>query len=570
MAKSKGKKPNSTPDIYFQGLLFPVDDENLPSRADVKSREQQYRGTAQLYTEKLIQSNFQSIILPPRWEALQQVAKNRNVPLKPLIMPVSDAIFSIERELLQVQETGMGRLYVISGVTGSGKTTFLNSLNYFLPDITIHNLVQLNLDNSEAISDRLIAINRSEDKYSVVVMEGREAEGSLESAPLDRLLTALNADFRRKSGHRTLFVIPTTSSVVAQQISKRAEEIGGMTSRSRPFYIFNGPARDEYIPITNATLRALNQGRTLSDYGVSDALARDIAAASNSIGSFMMTCHEEVFNRQEHIIKAAGARDQRRKNIHLWMVFCSLEQKSRYNHDIIRALTSGNSQHAQVERLLVGDSKEVREWDGRHGAFALAAQYLDLRITYLPMRTAVAVTTAFGDREFVQHLKQIRLRENDPSSAVLKREGVRSSAIDSIAGTAIGAFLLNEPFKPDDLTKRQVSPEHQIIFPEIIKRTSSDDKSINAAVAQALREWIKNWKKTATVHTELDLTDNGTLKADIAVITPTDIYCLEMKWRSAELQDSEVTRETAGRVSEYARELPELKHLLASSDNDAN
>jgi hypothetical protein len=60
----------------------------------------------------------------------------------------------------------------------------------------------------------------------------------------------------------------------------------------------------------------------------------------------------------------------------------------------------------------------------------------------------------------------------------------------------------------------------------------------------------------------LPLNDEGSLLADIAVVTPTDIYCLEVKWRSALLSDGEVIRLTAGRVHEFARELPELRMLL--------
>ncbi len=65
------------------------------------------------------------------------------------------------------------------------------------------------------------------------------------------------------------------------------------------------------------------------------------------------------------------------------------------------------------------------------------------------------------------------------------------------------------------------------------------------------------------VYTELALNETNSLVCDIGIVTPTDIYCLELKWRSSELHESEVIRETASRVREYTRELPEFRSQLA-------
>ncbi len=80
------------------------------------------------------------------------------------------------------------------------------------------------------------------------------------------------------------------------------------------------------------------------------------------------------------------------------MVFCSYEEDNRRNYDIIRALTISNFQYAQVGRMLVGESNEIKFWEGRQSTFALAAQYLDLRVTYMPMKTANAIVTAYGNK----------------------------------------------------------------------------------------------------------------------------------------------------------------------------
>jgi len=535
-------------------------EEEIPAESlqVIKRREAKHRASAEVYTDRSSLTNFPTIILPFRWESLQQEAEKRNVLIKPLIKPVPEAIASVNRELRQIQETGIGRLYVISGVTGSGKTTFLYTLQYFLDDIDIYNAKDMSLDSRYAVEKYLANLKRKKDRNSIVVLEGREAPASLNGEELDILLTSLNADFRRESGHRTLFVIPTTYQALAKTISERAATIGGMTSMNRPFYVFDGPPRSQYFSIVNETMSAFNASRTLREYGVTDEKAKQLAQTAESIGGFIAGCYQEIEHAREKMMSAAHVIQTNRKRVHLWMVFCTMEKDTRRNYSIIRSLTFGDEQHVQVQRILTGDSEEARHWQGQQGSFALAAQYLDLRIMYLPVRTANGIVTAFGDKEFIKHLKNLRLEDGNE---VLQREAVRATALESLAGTAIGAFLRGEGFVAVPDSKRPVTPKAQAIFTEIVKKASKDDKSINVTIAEALRAWNKN--PDMEVYTELALNETNSLVCDIGIVTPTDIYCLELKWRSSELHESEVIRETASRVREYTRELPEFRSQLA-------
>lgn len=555
--KSDDKQPKFLPVPLFPTIEEKKEVVDQTIRA-IRLNEQQIRATAKIYLEKSVAPIFPSIVLPFRWEALEAEAQKRNVPLKPLIMPVQNAIAEVERELVRIKETGMGKLYVISGVTGSGKTTFLNSLHLFLDDVGVHSIKSMSLDRQESIDNALAVLRREKDKRSVVVLEGKEAPGSLKSDDIDVLLTTLNTDFRRGVGRRTLFVIPTTSQSVAQLIGERAANIGGMTTKDKLFFVFNGPSRHEYVSITNDTLRALNESKTLLEYGISDQIAKGIAEASESIGSFMSNCYSEIQKQRASLESFSTA--LKRKRVHLWMIFCSLEDTARRNHDIIRSLTVGDFQHAQVKRLLTGDSKEAKFWEDKQEAFAQAAQYIDLRIMYLPLRTANAIATAYGHKEFIEQLKKLKLESGD---RILKREAVRDSAQESLASTAIGSYLRQEGFVDRDVARRRSIDEKQKeIFREIVKLSSKDDKAPNAMIAACLRDWSKD--PELKISTQLSLNDNGSLIPDIAVVSPTDIYCLELKWRSSLLHEGEVVRETAERVKEFTEGLPELKNLLSS------
>lgn len=327
-----------------------------------------------------------------------------------------------------------------------------------------------------------------------------------------------------------------------------------MVSRNKPFYVFTGPPRSRFVSIANDTLRALNESRTLAEYGISDVMAKGIAESVESIGSFMEKCYEEINDRKQVVFNHASA--TKRKRVHLWMVFCSLENNSRNNYDIIRSLTFGEYQHVQVKRVLIGDSREVRDWEKRPEEFSVAAQYLDLRLTYLPLRTANAIVSSYGGKELVDYLKTLQ-KDGKP---LLKREALRARAQESLFGTAIASFLRGEGYIDRSISRGAPTEVQQELFKEIFKVLNNNDKILNSLVAQTLRDINKQPENS--IPTELPLNERKTLISDVAVVTPTDIYCLEFKWRSSVLYEAEVIRETVQRVSEFACELPELTIIL--------
>lgn len=540
---------NQQTNQYFQGSLF--SEEITEIVADEKNKEREIRDNIELYTESPILPQLPLFIIPYRWERLKAEADKRKISLKPIIMPVYAAISEVEEQLLRIKETGMGRLLIISGVSGSGKTTFLNSLINFIDNVTVHNIRIMTVDSIETVETALSSIDREKDDYSVVVLEGKETPDSLRSEEIDKLLATLNADFRRDSGYKTLFVIPTPSQAIAQAISSRAATVGKMTSPNKPYMTFSGPSRSEYISITNDTIRALNSSKTLLDYGIDERTAKGIAEASESIGAFMENCYEEI--QRERTRQKSFALNTKRRRIHLWMMFCTLEEASRTNHDIIRSLSLSNSQHIQIDRMMTGESQSVRFWEDKQGKFARAAEYLDLRVTYLPMRTANAIFVAYGKSDLIKHLEDSKL--------ISRQATTRQSAQDSLRGTAIWSFFNKESFVDKSITKRN-SPkdDDRERFRSVLDFFNKNDKALNRMVADALRDLIKD--PEIKVATELPLVENRNLMADIAIVTPSDIYCLELKWRSSRLQDGEIIKSTLSRVQDFSMELQDLKAWL--------
>lgn len=523
---------------------------NERTRDSIRAYEAELRSSVNIHTSRPNPPNLPPHSLPYRWEGLKREAAKKGVPLKPLIKPIPEAIRRIEKELQRIEDTGMGRLCVVSGYTGAGKTTFLNSLDLFIEqDIRISNIKLRTINTTEDVENALRSVSIDHRIFSIIILEGRENPGKLKDEEIDILLGTLNSFFRSDEGAKTLFVIPTTSPTIADRIGERAATIGGMTSQSSYHYVFTGPSKNEYYSITDATFRALNESRTLNDYGVTDEVAQGVAQSSKSIGVFLEGCEDEIQNLKEELQKLSA--NIKRKRIHLWMVFCSYEDDPRINYNTIRSLTVGDLQQVQIKRLLIGDSKQVRFWEENQASFAQAGLYLDLRVLYLPLRTASSIITAYGYKELVEHLKRKDL---------VDREATRARAQESLNGTALGAFLRGKGFADPDLTRRRLTEQQQDVFREAAQFFSKDERLFNAMLADTIRDWYS--EPDCQVVTELALNATGSLIADIGVVTQTEVYCLEVKWRSTVLHESEVARQTAGRVKEFVEELPELRRLI--------
>lgn len=534
------------------GTIMTKVDNNLVlprTRKEIREREAHQRALVSLDAKQQAGSPLELPVFPHRWESLKAEADRNGIPLKPLIHPVKEAIAQVERELQWIRQTGKGKLLVLSGATGSGKTTFLNSLNLFLDSVDIYEIHLSTIASRDYVDTKLTTLARSTSHSSIIILEGKETEGSLTGQEIEILLPALNADFRTRDGQQSLFVIPTTSQTLAQLIAQKAESVGIAVSTGSPFYIFKGPARSDFVSITNDMVRALNADRSLADFGVTEEQSRAIAEAADTIGRFMEGCLNEILRQQEQVREVS--KSIKRKRIHLWMVFASLENESRFNYDLIRSLTLDDTLNVQVNRILVGDSKEVQYWESRRHHFAQAARYLDLRIMYLPMRTANAVLTAYGSNDFVKSLK---------AKGLIKREATRERAQDSIASTAIGFFLQRKGYVDDPSKRGRQDESDRSTFGEIVSLARGDDKMVQSAIAEVLRNW--NTDPEVRVATELPLDERGALRADVVWVTPTDIYCLEFKWRSSPLNTSDIIRETAGRVKDYAVGLSELRNLI--------
>ena len=73
-------------------------------------------------------NDFPVLLLPKRYEALQEQAESKHASIAKIVYRVDDAATRVEDLLRQVRDGGIGRFEVFLGKSGSGKTTFFRTL----------------------------------------------------------------------------------------------------------------------------------------------------------------------------------------------------------------------------------------------------------------------------------------------------------------------------------------------------------------------------------------------------------------------------------------------------------
>lgn len=84
-----------------------------------------------------IPKNLPRLELPRRWEFLEQRAKEVKIDPAEVVERVDDAADRIDELLRRVRDGGGGVIEVFYGLSGSGKTTFLQTLSRFFDNIRV-------------------------------------------------------------------------------------------------------------------------------------------------------------------------------------------------------------------------------------------------------------------------------------------------------------------------------------------------------------------------------------------------------------------------------------------------
>lgn len=561
-----------------QGSLLPdFVEDNSPKKLYPKK----FITTYQAESNDIITA-IPSLVLPTRWEHLQPRMERKRVPIRTIIKPVSEAI-NIMREVIEyVRTTDGAQVLVVRAETGSGKTTFLNTLPYYLQDVSF-NLLVMDLQNltEEEFGEHLWKMDPDPEALNLIVLEGREKPESITDAYVQVVLAHINR-FARQKAVPIIFVIPTIEEQVARNWCNHGAKIGDLIPEKRLYegsrwYTFPGVPREKYIDIAEETVRALNPPYGLVDFGVSPDELKNWSDVAQTIGEFIGILATEISaRRRRSSIPLKGPRER------VWIIYCSPDH---YHYDrtyyILNGLVQDESFKVSPVKLVAPSSDSTFATHWRKGKqwekLVTTVNFLDIRLINLPITTVVTAALAYGDNNLIESFKRTTLevykdqipeemqpQVTDWKQSLYNRRLQIQNARDSMESTNLFRLLRGMPAEQMKGGNRE-SP--QALARYLHLRNEVPEEHLHYYIGCTLRDTFLYHRVSGyiDVATEYSLVPNQTSPVpDVTVYTDNNIYALECHFRQTPIASSEVSRYALRSVLEkYMRDLPHLSSQLA-------
>lgn len=570
-----------------QGSLFDDDDTvqgntvRHPKKMVIENRQSIVQGTE----EQAIDS-VPRLTLPTRWELLQPKIATDEVSLKTIIRPVPEALQSVRNIIEYLRTTSGCQVLVVRADTGSGKTTFLNTLSHYMPDEGLQvQSIDLQFIEEDMFVRELEKINLSPSDINVIILEGREKPESISERYIQVVLANINR-FSRQKRVPMLFVIPTIEEPVARSWCDHGVRIGDLIPEhklygSSRWYNFPGVKKEGYVDILRETVRVLNS-QNIEDFGVSIDELNKWADKSPTIGRFMELVAAETTNRRvSSMITFKGKRER------VWTLFCAPDYK-HYDHTylIVDGLCHDEKLRPSANKLISPeiDTSTAKYWrePSQWAKLVTTLNFLDIRLINFSITAVVSAVLAYGDADVVDSFKKAKIedyKDDIPEEMLtgdvkldlelverrLQVQNVRAS----LEKSNLFYLLRGVPAVPSrGGNQEQTRTLAQYIH--LVKNVSITE--IHYCIGRALDELLRYYQFPGYVGIETEtplITNQSDPRPDVTIHTDTDIYALEFHFFSKQFTSSEVSRYTLrGVVDKYIKSLPYLNsQLVQAYDN---
>ncbi|WP_330959332.1 hypothetical protein [Photobacterium sp. 53610] len=483
-----------------------------------------------------------SLILPKRYEVLENVADKNSVSLSSIIKKIPESSKHIDQLLREISIGNVGKLELINGKSGSGKTTFVKSLSLFYSNVQVNifehsrKLTELSqlIEGKEKIQQNItdIYLLTDRDNPTDTETELREAFENLRRV------------FRTRNGN-VLVLWPITDDQKAKEISRIAWDIG-RDSLVRPstkgIMAFNGLKKEEYWETADITSQSLNN-EGLESYGLLKESLKDEINDSETIGEFYSVLETKA---AEHI-ETFEVEMQEKLLPKVWIVLAG--DDSVEIERTVRALTQGTKNKIDAERVIEylddnsNNSAYLSEWRKRRNNAIFLLRQLDVRLFDLSPNAALASIRCFGD-------DTIKI-------SLIKKSETESNTVDAIKKLRIFQ-VLTVPEKVGTISARSTSQETKDEYNRIQVLASGKDHEFNKCLGNAFTSALQDFGMSCKVTSEKRNLGEYSLQPDIQIIfDKRNIICLEPTWRTTGIErEGKRTQNTltTGHIQKYVLE----------------
>jgi hypothetical protein len=270
---------------------------------------------------------------------------------------------------------------------------------------------------------------------------------------------------------------------------------------------FQGPPRTDYFDIAKRTVQTLNEGASLSDLGVSDERAVELAKDSPTIGDYLGRLRRDLSANSNRVLRLID-----KEQCRLWIVVIAGNDPDAD----VAALTRGAHSLIDIDRLVSATKanivKDVKKYPDRLG---ILGYVLDARIVHIPITCALAVMRDFAD---------------DALRAEMTTAGMATKG-DGQGAANLLASELGLAFTARPLGTRQRGPgagnNSVVAFEKLTTIASKRDGLLNASIGRALVDA----RTISSFATEKDLGTGMSRKTDIFCTVNGHPVRVEIMWR---------------------------------------
>lgn len=471
--------------------------------------------------------NEQHLRVPDRFESLRDVGEQT---LRSVITPVENELVKLDDRFEDMAAAGRGGFLILRGDSGSGKSTFLDTVGLFRQGVQT-----ITLPASDDVADALAALPVSS-TARLVVLEGREALLDVSTPALERSMHAINSFIKGPTGRSTLVVWPTNTDDLAESLASLGMKIGGsaLLGTDGGIVRFSGPSKDQFINIGERTLAALNQGASFTDLGLTAERAIEIADRVTYVGDFLTELRAALRKNGAEVRKLLKTEQPR-----LWIVVAAGNDPD----GDVAAVTRGGSARADIDRLMSATSANiVAALKEEPDTLGILGTVLDARVLHLEQLAALAIARQFADDRLRAAMKEVNL----------------STARDKTAITRMRSSELGVVLADNNLGTRRrggrAGSETKKAFLALAGIASKNDGLLNKAVGEALVE--AGLVDSYTLEEPLGLSPK--YFTDLLVLKGDERIRVEFMWRSTTGR-ADISNYVLGKLANYAKAIGLMK-----------
>lgn len=467
--------------------------------------------------------NIDEIVVPDRYEVLAQSAK---AGLKDIVEKIPASLAQIRAIGRKISTANRGAFLILRGDSGTGKSTFLHTLPFFLEDIEV-----FSVPGSHSIQQFLLNKKKSKG-FTVFVLEEREALVSFSDKELETWLHEINGFCRSSAGKNCLVVWPCNTDELRDRLVDLAKAIGGkaLTGGGVGWHNFIGPEKEKWPRIATKTLGLANQGASLADVGMTSEQLETLKESSDTLGDY--------FSDIQDIVQAAQGEVENlveKEQCRLWVLVLAGNEPAAE----ISGLTRGVDALIDTARLMSAtEANIVSELKKYPEKIGIVGTVLDARVTYLPVLSVTSIIRAFASNTLKARLK-VRGFALSPAQEHDAIERLRKSEFGKLLKGASTDFLPRG---------KKLGSKSREAFEKLADIASANDHELNKCIGDAL----KKAKIIKSYELEQDFGEGLTRRTDLVCKIGDETIRVECMWRKTTSR-ADIANYTLTKVNNYAK-----------------